>query len=93
METVIGESLHGSMGELPDWVMLPGESFEIQGGFREKTQKTMSEHTWIGGEAGCRVIQTTATLQVSDMRTEEKHLDWQLKYCWFQWWDFRIVLK
>lgn len=76
METVIGESLHGSMGELPDWVMLPGESFEIQEGGREKTQKTMK-----GGKAGCHVIQTTATLQVSDMRTEEKHLDWQLKQC------------
>ena len=42
-----------------------------------------SENTWTGGKAGCRVIQTTAALQVSDMRTEEKHLDWQLKYCWF----------
>lgn len=81
METVIGESPHGHMGELPDWVMLPGESFEIQEGDRERTQETMSENTWIGGKAGCHVIQTTATLQVSDMRTEEKRLDWQLKYC------------
>ena len=49
METVIGESPHGHMGELPDWVMLPGESFEIQEGDRERTQETMSENTWIGG--------------------------------------------